>query len=118
MLFDNTYICIHVTNNNDGDRKLVSCNMSTYNRQHVHKHIELRRHLIFGSGHMSEALKTTVRLKKQEAVELRELAFSLTKKAIMKGKQKIYSESDLVHYMIENAIKNIDIDEEGNLYLK
>ncbi|EAA4514412.1 hypothetical protein ZH03_005070 [Salmonella enterica subsp. enterica] len=64
---------------------------------------------------MSESLKTTIRLKKQESVELRDIAFSLTKKAIQKGKHKVYSESDLVHFAIEKTLKNIDLDDDGNL---
>ncbi|MCM7236044.1 hypothetical protein M8R50_01875 [Enterobacter bugandensis] len=66
---------------------------------------------------MAEATKTTIRLKKQEAVELKDAAFSLTKQAIMKGKQKIYTEADLAHFAIENLLKYIDIDDSGNLIL-
>lgn len=66
---------------------------------------------------MAEATKTTIRLKKQEAVELKDAAFSLTKQAIMKGKQKIYTEADLAHFAIENLLKYIDIDDSGNLTL-
>lgn len=66
---------------------------------------------------MSEPLKATIRLKKQEAIDLKEMAFNLTKKAIMNGKQKIHSESDIVHLAIEYAIKNIDIDDKGELVI-
>jgi len=66
---------------------------------------------------MAEATKTTIRLKKQEAVELKDAAFSLTKQAIMKGKQKIYTEADLAHFAIENLLKYIEIDDSGELIL-
>ncbi len=64
---------------------------------------------------MTQALKTTIRLKKQEAMELKDMAFTLTKKAIMQGKHKVFSESELVHFAIEKVMKNIGIDENGNL---
>lgn len=66
---------------------------------------------------MAENIKSTIRLKKQEAAELKEAAFSLTKQAIMKGKQKIYTEADLAHFAIENLLKYIELDDSGNLIL-
>lgn len=64
---------------------------------------------------MTEKLKTTIRLKKQESIDLSNLAFSLTKQAIMNGKQKVYSESDLVHFAIEKVADKICLDENGDL---
>ncbi|HAK4778423.1 TPA: hypothetical protein H2C15_004793 [Salmonella enterica] len=64
---------------------------------------------------MSETIKATVRLKKQEAIALKDAAFTLTKRAINNGIQKVYSESDLVHFGIEKVLKYIDIDENGKL---
>lgn len=66
---------------------------------------------------MDENIKSTIRLKKQEATALKDAAFSLTKQAIMKGKQKIYTEADLTHFAIENLLKYIELDESGNLIL-
>lgn len=66
---------------------------------------------------MAENIKSTIRLKKQEAAELKEAAFSLTKQAIMKGKQKIYTEADLAHFAIENLLKYIELDDSGDLIL-
>ena len=67
---------------------------------------------------MSEAVKETIRLKKQEAIELKDKAYALTKKAIVSGKHIVYSESDLVHFSIENTLKNIDLDDDGKLIVK
>lgn len=64
---------------------------------------------------MPENIKTTIRLKKQEAIELKSLAFELTKEAIMMGKQKIYTESDIAHFAIENLIDLIVLDDNGDL---
>jgi hypothetical protein len=64
---------------------------------------------------MTERLKTTIRLKKQESVELSKLAFELTKENIMNGKQKLYSESDLVHFAIEKIAGKIALDANGDL---
>jgi len=51
----------------------------------------------------------TVRLKKQEAAELKDLSFELTKKAIGAGHQKIYKESDIVHFLIENLAQKVAV---------
>ncbi|PHM22162.1 hypothetical protein [Xenorhabdus ehlersii] len=69
---------------------------------------------------MSQAstLKTTIRLKKSESIDLQEKAFLLTKKNIMSGRQKIYSEADLVHYAIEQMLSMITLDEHGYLILE
>ncbi|WP_370618249.1 hypothetical protein [Citrobacter meridianamericanus] len=67
---------------------------------------------------MSESIKATVRLKKQEAIELKDKAYALTRKAIMSGKHIVHTESDIVHFAIENTLKNIDINEDGQLVLK
>lgn len=57
----------------------------------------------------------TVRLKKQEAAELKDLSFELTKKAIGAGHQKIYKESDIVYFLIENLAKKVTINKNGDL---
>uniref|UniRef100_A0AAU8B337 Uncharacterized protein n=1 Tax=Dulem virus 57 TaxID=3145768 RepID=A0AAU8B337_9VIRU len=57
----------------------------------------------------------TIRLKKQEASELKDLSFELTKKAITAGHQKIYKESDIVHFLIENVANKVSIDKNGDL---
>lgn len=67
---------------------------------------------------MSESIKATIRLKKQEAVELKDKAYALTRKAIMNGKHIVYTESDLVHFAIENTLKNIDLNDSGQLIIK
>ncbi|EBP0014059.1 hypothetical protein HX37_25825 [Salmonella enterica] len=67
---------------------------------------------------MAENIKSTIRLKKTEATALKEAAFFLTKQAIMKGKQKIYTEADLVHFAIEKLLKYIELDDSGNLKLR
>lgn len=59
----------------------------------------------------------TIRLKKQDAIELKEISFELTKKAILAGHQKMYKESDIVHYLIENLSQCVKVDEEGFLSL-
>lgn len=59
----------------------------------------------------------TIRLKKQEAIDLKDISFELTKKAIMAGHQKIYKESDIVHYLIENFAQCVKIDQKGMLSL-
>lgn len=53
----------------------------------------------------------TIRLKKQEAIDLKEQSFILTKKAIMSGHQKLYKESDVVHYLLENMAKYVIVNE-------
>lgn len=63
-------------------------------------------------------IKKTIRLKKQEASDLQKLAYELTKKAILSNRHKIYTESELVHFFIEYGIKNIDLDEDGKLFIK
>ena len=60
----------------------------------------------------------TIRLKKQEASELKDLSFELTKKAITAGHQKIYKESDIVHFLIENLAKRITVDSHGDLIIE
>lgn len=60
----------------------------------------------------------TIRLKKQEASELKDLSFELTKKAITAGHQKIYKESDIVHFLIENLAKRITVDSHGDLKIE
>ncbi|HHE3607754.1 hypothetical protein [Pasteurella multocida] len=60
----------------------------------------------------------TIRLKKQEAAELKEMSFELTKKAIMLGHQKIYKESDIVHFLIDKMSKKISINKDGNLTIE
>lgn len=57
----------------------------------------------------------TIRLKKHEAVELKELSFELTKSSIMSGHQKLYKESDIVHFLIENASRYVTVNKNGEL---
>lgn len=57
----------------------------------------------------------TIRLKKQEASDLKDLSFELTKKAITAGHQKIYKESDIVHFLIENLAQKVTINSKGDL---
>lgn len=59
----------------------------------------------------------TIRLKKQEAIDLKEISFELTKKAIMAGHQKLYKESDIVHYLIENFAQCVKVNQSGLLSL-
>ncbi|HHF0149332.1 hypothetical protein [Haemophilus influenzae] len=59
----------------------------------------------------------TIRLKKQEAIDLKDISFELTKKAIMAGHQKLYKESDIVHYLIENLAQCVKVNEKGLLSL-
>lgn len=59
----------------------------------------------------------TIRLKKQEAIDLKDISFELTKKAIMAGHQKLYKESDVVHYLIENLASCVKVNEKGLLNL-
>lgn len=63
------------------------------------------------------ATDKTIRLKKQEAIDLKEISFELTKKAIMAGHQKLYKESDIVHYLIENLAQCVKVNEKGALSL-
>lgn len=65
----------------------------------------------------SIATDKTIRLKKQEAIDLKDISFDLTKKAIMAGHQKIYKESDIVHYLIENLAKCVKVNSKGTLSL-
>lgn len=59
----------------------------------------------------------TIRLKKNEATELKDLSFELTKKAITAGHQKIYKESDIVHFLIEKMAKKVTINKSGELII-
>ena len=77
---------------------------------------------IYVLGYQGVKLKSattdkTIRLKKQEAIDLKDISFELTKKAIMAGHQKLYKESDIVHYLIENLAQCIKVNEKGLLAL-
>nr|WP_283776913.1 hypothetical protein [Histophilus somni] len=48
---------------------------------------------------------------------MKEISFELTKKAIMAGHQKLYKESDIVHYLIENLAQCVKVNEKGSLSL-
>lgn len=63
-------------------------------------------------------LKKCVRLKKKESVSLQEKTFFLTKKAIIQGNRVMYTEADIVHYIIDKILKKVDIDENGKLTIK
>lgn len=65
-----------------------------------------------------DTLKKTIRLKKEESISLQNKAFSLTKKAIYQGNKVIYQESDIVHYIIDEVLEKIDINEHGKLIIK
>lgn len=60
-------------------------------------------------------LNKTIKLKKSEATELKEISFSLTKQAINSGHQKIYKESDIVHFLIEKMAHKISLNQNGEL---
>lgn len=64
---------------------------------------------------MKKEISKTIRLTKQETTTLSEMAFELTKSAIVNGHHKLYKESDLVHFLIEHAAQYISIDRNGNL---
>lgn len=64
---------------------------------------------------MSDTLKKTVRLKKEESILLQEKVFSLTKKSIHQGYKTFYRESDIIHYIISQTLEKVDIDNKGKL---
>lgn len=64
---------------------------------------------------MKETTISTIRLKKQEAADLADLSFMLTKKNVMAGLKKMHSESEIVHFIIKQTLKRVDVDETGNL---
>lgn len=64
---------------------------------------------------MKEPLIKTIRLKDTESYDLKEISYNLTKKNIMNGVKTIYRESDLVHFILEQKLNKIDVDEKGNL---
>lgn len=67
---------------------------------------------------MKQNLVKTIRLKDSESIELGVLAYELTKKNIMNGINVIYKESDLVHFLIENKYREIDVNDKGQLVFK
>lgn len=67
---------------------------------------------------MTEKLVTTIRLKKTESSDLRELSWTLTKQQIAAGRMRMITEADIVHMLIEQHAKDVALDADGNLYLK
>ncbi|QUG52544.1 hypothetical protein KDU74_01930 [Enterobacter cloacae] len=67
---------------------------------------------------MKKNLIKTIRLKDSESIDLGVLSYELTKKNIMNGINIIYKESDLVHFLIENKMNEIDVNEKGELTFK
>ncbi|MEA3773434.1 hypothetical protein VBK73_22860 [Enterobacter hormaechei] len=64
---------------------------------------------------MKEPLIKTVRLKDSEAIDLKEIAYKLTKKNIMNGVMAVYRESDIVHFVLEAKMHKVDVNEKGEL---
>lgn len=67
---------------------------------------------------MKKSLIKTIRLKDSESIDLGVLSYELTKKNIMNGINIIYKESDIVHFLIENKMNEIDVNEKGELTFK
>lgn len=67
---------------------------------------------------MKKNLIKTIRLKDSESIDLEVLSYELTKKNIMNGINIFYKESDLVHFLIENKMNEIDVNEKGELTFK
>lgn len=60
---------------------------------------------------------TTIRLKQQESIALENVAFELTKKAIISDNKRFIKETDIVHFLISECLSMIDLDETGKLQL-
>lgn len=67
---------------------------------------------------MKEPLIKTVRLKDSESINLKEISYDLTRKNIMNGLKAVYKESDIVHFILENKIHDVDVNENGDLVFK
>lgn len=67
---------------------------------------------------MTEPLIKTVRLKDTESADLKEISYNLTRKNIMNGLKAVYRESDIVHFVLENKIHDVDVNENGELFFK
>ncbi len=67
---------------------------------------------------MKKNLIKTIRLKDSESIELGVISYELTKKNIMNGINIIYKESDLVHFLIESKMNEVDVNEKGELTFK
>ncbi|WP_283126875.1 hypothetical protein [Providencia stuartii] len=67
---------------------------------------------------MTEPLIKTIRLKDNESIDLKELSYSLTRKNIMNGLKAVYRESDIVHFILESKIHDVDVNEMGELIFK
>ena len=64
---------------------------------------------------MIESLKATVRLKKKESAALQDLAFFLNKEALKYDKKRYFTESDLVHFVLENTLGCVEVTHGGYL---
>ncbi|EPM7995692.1 hypothetical protein ACTQ9E_000070 [Vibrio vulnificus] len=53
------------------------------------------------------------RIRPHNAAELKNKAFELSMK-----KKDFIRESELIHFLLDECVKQIDIDEKGELYLK
>lgn len=97
--------------------------MSTSNRQSQHNKVESDYFVRFVIKTRTvevkvDTLKKTIRLKKEESISLQDKAYSLTKKAIYQGNKIMYQESDIVHYIIDEVLEKVDINEHGKLIIK
>ena len=54
-----------------------------------------------------------VRIKPDNAAALKDKAFELSMK-----KKDFIKESQIIHFLIDELLNEIDVDEEGNLYIK
>lgn len=66
---------------------------------------------------MIESLKETVRLKKKESVDLQALAFLLNKESLKHGQERHFTESDLIHFVLENTLGCVEVTHGGYLSL-
>lgn len=66
---------------------------------------------------MIESLKETVRLKKKESVDLQALAFLLNKESLKHGQERHFTESDLIHFVLENTLSCVEVTRGGYLSL-
>lgn len=53
------------------------------------------------------------RIRPHNATELKNKAFELSMK-----KKDFIRESELIHYLLDNCVDKLDVDENGNIYLK
>ncbi|EKQ4525020.1 hypothetical protein P5L48_004208 [Escherichia coli] len=66
---------------------------------------------------MNEPIKATVRLKKKESADLQALAFLLNKESLKHGQERHFTESDLIHFVLENTLNCVEVTRGGYLSL-